>query len=117
MRRGHMLVLTGPVSTDREDEFNHWFEGTHARDVLRLRGVTKMKRYRAITQLRPAAESPTCKYLAMYELEDIDLALSSFVAARGQFSMSDSMDVDHTMVLVFEPVSEQAAGIGNGRSD
>ena len=39
-----MVVQTGPVSAEREDEYNDWYSGTHIPEVLAIPGFVAARR-------------------------------------------------------------------------
>lgn len=46
MAKGILLALSNPVSPDREDEFNRWYNEVHGAEVTGLAGFQSMTRYR-----------------------------------------------------------------------
>ena len=60
-----LLMVWGDVPTDREEEFNRWFNEEHLADQLSLPGFLSAARYEAV-QGGP-------KHLACYELESAEV--------------------------------------------
>ena len=72
MPKGIFLALANPVSDDVEDDFNAWYDASHAREVLALPGVNSCTRYRiADGQVMPGDDAMGYRYLALYEV-DVD---------------------------------------------
>ena len=67
MPKAIMVVQTGPVSADREDEYNHWYSGTHIPEILAVPGFVGARRYKL------AGDDSTPSYLAIYEIEADDV--------------------------------------------
>ena len=103
------VVLTNPVA-GKEDEYNRWYNGQHIPDVLNIPGLVCAQRFKvADTQMGGATSKH--KYLALYEIETIDLAgvLKELAARRGTADMvlSDAIDMNTVNAFVFEPVAEK----------
>lgn len=70
MARGIMVVQSSPVSPDREDEFNDWYDNVHIPELCAVPGFVSARRYKA-----PAAGSEDApRYLAIYEIDADDLS-------------------------------------------
>ena len=99
MRKGVMLVRTGPSDPSREDEYNDWYTNTHIPQVCEVPGITGARRYK----LRDAAAGEGPAYLAIYDLEADDLAepMRELRArsASGQMDMSDVLRLDPPPVV------------------
>lgn len=109
MPRYVMLVETNPVSPERETEYNDWYSDTHIPDVLKVAGFVAATRYRlADVQLAPG-ESPTYRYLAIYEIDtvDLDAAVKALAeAAGGGMFISDSLQMEpFPGVSLFEEIA------------
>ena len=105
MARGRMFAFSNPASPDREADYNRWYDGIHGDEVTSLPGVGSMKRYRAVAQMNPLAKQPAHAYVAVYKLDDIDTAMKAFGAAAATFTMSDAMDLQNALVMVYEDVT------------
>gem|GEM_PF-2167276 len=104
MRKALLLALSNPVSEDREEEFNTWYNTVHAAQLLTLPGFRKVSRYRASTQLLPGAEKPTYTYLAVYEVDDSVAAVKTVLENDSQFQMSDAMDFGGALGIAFDEI-------------
>jgi hypothetical protein len=74
MTKAVLLVWSEPSSLDREDEYNEWYDSTHAPDVLQhVKGITSVRRFKVAPAQLGAVEVPG-RFLAIYEVEVDDLA-------------------------------------------
>jgi hypothetical protein len=71
VRRGILVVQSGPADATRLDEYNDWYTNTHIPDMLAGPGFVSARRYRRLDPTGPPADKPG--YLAIYELEADDL--------------------------------------------
>jgi hypothetical protein len=67
MARGVYVVRTRPVSPEREDEFNDWYDRAHIPELLAVPGFLSARRYRRL------GDDGETEYLAVYEIEADDL--------------------------------------------
>ena len=67
--RALLVVLSGPVSPERDDAYNDWYTNVHLSDVLAVPGYVRAARYKAFLGDRSFEQ----EYLALYELEVEDL--------------------------------------------
>ena len=104
MAKGVLIALSNPVSADREDEYNHWYNVVHGSEVTSLKGFAAMTRYKANAQAVPPSETPTFHYLALYDLDDVDQALRSLAEGADKFQMSDSVDLQNALGIGFEKI-------------
>lgn len=104
MSKGILVAMTNPVSPEREDEFNHWYNDVHGSEVLGLAGFASLTRYRAHAQAVPPGAEPKFRYLALYEVDDVDQALQSLAEGADKFSMSDSVDLSNALGITFVKV-------------
>jgi hypothetical protein len=102
MAKSILIILSNPVSAEREDEFNAWYSNVHGPEVAALPGFKSVARYRAATQVLPRGAELTHRYLALYEADDADQALASMAAAAPQLTMSDSADLAGANGIMFE---------------
>ncbi|HSA49138.1 MAG TPA: hypothetical protein VLH10_03385 [Yinghuangia sp.] len=82
MARGIMIVESGPVSPEREDEYNAWYTETHIPELCAIPGFVGARRYKLRRRGGVDAESELPVYLAVYELEADDLAEPQAELAR-----------------------------------
>lgn len=104
MAKGVLIALTNPVSAEREDDFNIWYDTVHAAEVMQLEGIAALTRYKAKAQVIPPAEPPLFRYLTVYQLDDVDQALQSLADAQGGFQTSDAVDFATTISIGFEEI-------------
>lgn len=85
-----MFVESRPVSAEREDEYNEWYDGTHLGEVLALPGFVGARRFKPTDGDGP--------YVAIYEVdvEDLSTVMATLgeAAASGRLQMSDAMQMD-----------------------
>lgn len=98
MAKALYLVYTN-CDEGREAEFNDWYDNTHLRDLLSVDGIVGAQRFR-LTGPGPqtvtrSGEPQVAQFLAIYELdtEDTDAVLERIGAARGQWQMSDALQI------------------------
>ena len=103
MPKGKMIVLTNAVSAAHEADYNIWYNEAHAPNVAGLPGFLSVTRYRAKAQLLPPLDTPAYRYLAIYELDDTELAMSSLVENADKFDISDAIDANDVQEYIFEP--------------
>ncbi|CAO5244770.1 DUF4286 family protein [Frankia sp. AgKG'84/4] len=111
MQKGIMLVQSSPVSPEREDEYNAWYDDEHIPDILKVPGFVGARRYRA-RDAGPINVGPAVPtYVAVYELESENLAetIRTFLeaSAAGGIRNSDALALDPLpVVTVYELLSE-----------
>jgi hypothetical protein len=97
MPKAIMVVQTGPVSAEREEEYNDWYAGTHIPEVLAVPGFVGARRYKL------AGGDGAPSYLAIYEIEADDIFAPvkelSARSAAGQHSKSDVLRTDPPPVV------------------
>jgi hypothetical protein len=101
--KGIMVVQTGPVSAEREEEYNDWYSNTHIPEILAIPGFVGARRYK----LAGGDGSPS--YLAVYEIEADDIAAPvkelSARSTSGQHAVSDVLRRDPPPVVsIYEQV-------------
>lgn len=105
MPRGVFVVQCRPVSAEREDEFNTWYDEEHIPDVLRIPGMVTARRYRARDAAHITVGADTREYLTVYEIEADDLAapLAELAArsADGRVRRSSSVQSDPPPLRTF----------------
>jgi hypothetical protein len=86
------ITLSSPIAPEQDGEFNEWYDTVHRKEILAMDGFVAMERYRTASQFMPPAASPDYQYLAIYEVEDLDLAMRSMKEGQANFTLSDSFD-------------------------
>jgi hypothetical protein len=111
MPKAVFLVLSNPSNSDRDNEFNEWYNATHAPDVLKgVTGAIGATRYRiSDTQFLPQNEPPKHQYLAIYEIDadNLEAARDQLYGLQGNTFLSDAMDWPSVSGLVFEQITER----------
>lgn len=95
-RHALLLVTTNPVSPDKEQEFNTWYNETHIPEIVeRIPGITGARRYEAASS---NAAVPDHRYLAIYEIDDPDpTAVAAQLAeavAIGELTSTDTLQIE-----------------------
>jgi hypothetical protein len=105
MATHQLIVLSNPVSTDREDEYNQWYEHTHLDEVLQVPGIVSAQRF-AITS--PGGE-PKWRYAATYDLEtdDPSQVISDLMEGVKTMKMSDSIDGPNAGLWILTSVGDR----------
>jgi hypothetical protein len=95
--RGVYVVRTRPVSADREDEYNRWYDGTHVPELLAVPGFVSARRYRRV------GGDGVAEYLAVYEIEADDLGAPVAElrrrSAAGQTTPPTALELDPPPVV------------------
>lgn len=71
MTKGIIMVFSGPVSPDKEAEYNEWYSGLHIEELSAPEGVRVVTRYKLSDTQIPGNEMPDYKYLSIYEIDDV----------------------------------------------
>jgi len=106
--RHTMLVLLN-AKEGRDEEFNRWYEDVHLADILAVPGFVAARRFEAgDKQLRG---KPAHRYMTLYEIEtdDIEQAIRDLGAASGGMDLSDAMDMNGGMSVIYRVTSERLA--------
>jgi hypothetical protein len=72
MAKGIMVVQSSPVSADREDEFNDWYDNIHVPEICAVPGFVSARRFKVPGTGEGDGGLP--EYLAIYEIEADDLS-------------------------------------------
>ena len=101
MARGILYVESYPVSPERADEYNKWYDEVHLREIVALDGFVSARRF------APSGDGP---YIAIYEIEADDvqqaMAVLGEAAGSGKIQMTDAMRMDPPPVIsVHEQIS------------
>jgi hypothetical protein len=92
MPKARMIVWSNPSDPSREDEFNKWYDTTHAPDVLKLAPFTSVQRFKVSEVQFGPVETPG-SYVAVYDVDTDDLSAipqimgNAFV--KGELPMND----------------------------
>lgn len=104
MARHVQIVLSNPVSADRDREFNDWYSQQHIPDLMRLPGFAGAQRYRLAL---PFAGTVPWSHMVLYDLDcdDLGAMLTELVDAHsdGRIAVSDVLDPASLTALVFSP--------------
>lgn len=103
MVKARFIVLSNPTSPENEDAYNRWYNDTHAAEVVALPGIASMTRYRALAQVASPSEASKYQYLAVYDLDDPELALKSMAENASSLDMSGPLDVEGCLAIAFVP--------------
>jgi hypothetical protein len=100
-----LIVLSNPVSDDREDEYNQWYEHTHLDEVLQVPGIVSAQRF-AITS--PGGE-PKWRYAATYDLDtdDATKVIADLMAGVKTMKMSDAIDGANAGLWILTPAGDR----------
>jgi hypothetical protein len=89
MARGILYVESHPVSPERADEYNKWYDEVHIPEIVALDGFVSARRF------APNGDGP---YIAIYEIEADDvqgaMGVLGEAASSGKMQMSDAMRMD-----------------------
>ncbi|SRR5579875_349828 len=107
MPKGIMIVESAPASSDREDDFNKWYDETHLPQILAISGASVGRRFRRIGEGR-------YPYIAIFEIEadDLEMTLSALGRAlqSGELEISPALGLDPApTVTVYELLNERSA--------
>jgi hypothetical protein len=77
----HRLVIFTESKPGQEDEFNHWYNEIHVKDLLRIDGIESVQRFQ-ISEMDPA-QPATHRWLGIYELSrDPQEVVDALLATR-----------------------------------
>ena len=94
-----LFVLSRPVSAEREDDYNKWYDEVHLAEVCAVEGIVAAQRFVAAAE-QPVGEAPS-PYIAIYEFEgDCQAALAAMLEASATFDMGDSIDLTQTQAFL-----------------
>lgn len=102
MTKKILLVFSNPVDGE-EDEYNAWYSDHHLDEILAIDGFVLAQRFRLVDgkMTRDTPDAPY-RYLAMYEVESIDVADSAlFELARTE--RAQAIAAGRTPKLVMHP--------------
>ena len=103
----HILLAFGNPLEGREEDFNHWYNEIHLKDILKLPGFVSAQRF----QLSPAqAMAHPYKYLAVYEIEteDQEVALNLLAPTSPQeLPVTDAWDYDRCATWWYSSITDR----------
>ncbi len=110
MAKHILIVMSNPVSSDREADYNEWYTGQHIHDVASVSGFAAATRFVA-SAAQMSGEQPPHKYLAIYEIEadnpaDAVKNLGEAVAG-GKVPVSDAIDTQSVVTYIYTPITER----------
>ena len=98
MPKAVVVVISQPSSSEREDEYNQWYDERHVPEGCAIPGVTGARRFQLADNGLMANDPSTPQYLAIYEMDaDDPTAVLAELAARagdGRVFMSDALCMD-----------------------
>ena len=110
MPKGLLLIFSKPVSDDREDAYNRWYDDVHLKEVTSVEGIVTGTRYQiSEQQMIPGSNIAELPYLAAYEIEadDPKTAIQNLLANRRNFSREDqTLDGESAISVFFEQITE-----------
>jgi hypothetical protein len=104
-----MVVQSRPVSAEREDEYNDWYDNTHIPEILAIPGFVGVRRYKV--------PGPEPVYLAICDIEADDLSAPAKElrarSAAGRNTPSDAIQLDPPpVVTVYEELGGESGQAG-----
>ena len=98
----YLLLATSQAKPGREDEYNHWYDTNHLRDVCAVPGITSGRRFEADPR-SPARPDADC--IALYEI-DTDDPTTVFTelqrrAQTGEMTLTDALDYSSAKLMLF----------------
>jgi hypothetical protein len=115
MGRHLLVVMSNPVSAERETEYNEWYSGRHIGDVVGIPGFAAATRY--VASPAQVVGQPQLKYLAVYEIDAEDPAdavksLREALATPGLVPVSDALDRKSLFVHVYTAITDKVTRVG-----
>lgn len=99
MAKGIMVVQSAPVSPEREQDFNDWYDNVHIPQICSVPGFTSARRYK----VAGAAAGDAPAYLAVYEIDADDVSAPAAQwrarSAAGQATGTDALRVSPPPVV------------------
>lgn len=105
------LAFTNPTE-GKENEYNTWYDEHHLIDVINVPGFVSARRFvLADSQFAFNAQTPTHRYLALYEIDTDDVAgtLSEIAARAGtaDMVMIDAIDMSTLSAPVYREITPE----------
>ena len=80
---GHLLVVLCAAKPGRDEELNAWYDAVHVHDMLEtIEGFDSVRRF--VRADLPDVPIHPYRYLAIYEVSDLELAHEQFQMQRAQ---------------------------------
>lgn len=102
MSRYFYFVFTRPKD-GQDAAFNSWYSDRHIYDLVAIPGIAAARRFRLL-DIESGAAKPD--YLAIYEFDDLDRALSGIAERRGTDRMptTEAIDKETSRGVVLRPL-------------
>jgi len=101
MAKALLLAWSSPASPDQVAEFDEWY--THIPQVrAAVPSITSVSRYELVD---PGSPEPSNRYLAVYEIDDTDVAAAA--AAMGEGAAAGRIEMTTAMNTTQEPPTAQ----------
>lgn len=111
MPKGLLIVLSSPVDTADEDEFNRWYTEVHAPEIIARGAAVSFRRFKASgVPLSPRIPQMPQRYACVYEIEaqtveDVEAIERQLRATSDQSAgVSPTMDLASVQAAFFVPV-------------
>jgi hypothetical protein len=103
MAKALLLAWSSPASPDQVAEFEEWYTRTHIPQVrAAVPSITSVSRYELVD---PGSPEPSNRYLAVYEIDDTDVAAAA--AAMGESAAAGRIEMTTAMNTTQEPPAAQ----------
>ena len=100
-----MAVYSNPISPDRDEEYNVWYNTVHLPELMGIPGFVGATRYRLVEGLGKGTAPSEQRYLALYEIEgDVAAAYTALTSGGGTLQISDSLDPASARLTFWSPV-------------
>jgi hypothetical protein len=102
-----LVVYTNPITPDREDDFNKWYDAVHLPEVLQIDGFTGATRYRVAEAQAKGAPEPAHRFMAIYEVDTAEpqALLDTMLRDASKMDMGDSLDWPSARAHLYEEIS------------
>jgi hypothetical protein len=101
-----LLVIRTDVKSSGEDEFNDWYTNVHLPDIVEVPGFRWGRRYRLADSNVYKAPDDLQTYLAIYELDDVEVLESEeFATTKGWGPVGQYPE--RTQVAVYELIRHE----------
>jgi hypothetical protein len=106
-----LIVYTNPISTERDDDYNRWYDEIHLPEILAADGFVAASRYRISDAQVGGMAAPDHRYVAVYEVDTDDLqgALDTLLRSAADLDMGDSVDQSTASAALWEEITPRVA--------